>query len=59
MRTLKYIADKKKDGPFKIVNADQMRQELNELPDGRYDITIKKRHKKASALQFSYLYSVV
>jgi hypothetical protein len=59
MRTLKYIADKKKDGPFKIVNADQMKRELNELPSGRYDITIKKRHKKASALQFSYLYSVV
>lgn len=59
MGTLKYIAEKREDSQFRILNAEQMRRELNELPGGRYDITVKKRHRKASSLQFSYLYAVV
>jgi len=57
MKPLKYLAEKKDN--FKVIRASQMKEDLKNLPPGRYEITIKKEHRKASKEQFSYLYSVV
>lgn len=57
MKPLIYMAHK--DEEFKVLNASQMKQELQSLPKGRYEVIIRKARRKATPDQFSYLYGVV
>ena len=59
MKKLIYYTDKEEGVPFKVLNSALMKSELDTLPKGRYKITIEKFHRKATHLQFSYLYGVV
>lgn len=59
MKKIKSIGIKEKDKPFRIVHSDNFKNQLNELPNGKYQITCEKYHKKASPLQFGYLYGVI
>ena len=59
MKLIRYIIDKQDKEPFKVLNASLMKSELDALPKGRYELVVKKLHRKATHLQFSYLYGVV
>ena len=59
MKPIRYIVDKEDNKPFKVLNATLMRMELDALPRGKYELSVKKLHRKATHLQFSYLYGVV
>lgn len=59
MKKVRAIGIKEKDKPFRVVYADNFKNQLNELPNGKYQITCEKYYKKASPLQFGYLYSIV
>ena len=58
MKKLTYIADKKGDR-LEPINGQLMKQEIKELPEGRYRIIIEKYYSKATKEQFSYLYGIV
>ena len=59
MKKITYIVDKLENEPFRVLNAAMMKAELDALPKGRYKLTVEKYHRKATHLQFSYLYGVV
>lgn len=50
---------KEKGKPFRVVNAEAFKKELDLLPVGRYRIIAEKQRRKASPLQFRYLYGLV
>lgn len=56
--TIKYIAIQEK-GRFRIVNDKLFREELTRLPNGRYDIIIRKHQKLKSNSQLGYYYACV
>jgi hypothetical protein len=56
--TIKYIAIQEK-GKFRIVNDKLFREELTRLPNGRYDIIIRKHQRLKSDPQLGYLFAVV
>ena len=58
MKKLVYYIDKEEGVPFKVLNANLMRTELDALPRGRYKMTIEKFHRKATPKQFGYLFGV-
>ena len=58
MKPIRYIVDKEDNKPFKVLNAALMRMELDALPRGKYELSVKKLHRKATHLQFSYLYGI-
>ena len=59
MKKLIYYTDKEEGKPYKMLNPSLMRSELDALPKGRYKMTIEKFHRKATHLQFGYLYGLV
>ena len=59
MKKLIYYTDKEEGKPYRMLNPSLMRSELDALPRGRYKMTIEKFHRKATYLQFSYLYGLV
>jgi len=59
MKKLIYYTDKEEGRPYKMLNPSLMRSELDALPKGRYKMTIEKFHRKATHLQFGYLYGLV
>lgn len=59
MKPIRYIIDKQDNEPFKVLNASLMKSELDALPKGRYELIVKKLHRKATQKQFGYLYSTV
>lgn len=59
MKPIRYITDKQDGQPFKILNAEMLKNELDGLPKGRYELTVKKLHRKSSPKQFGWLYGVV
>jgi len=59
MKKLIYYTDKEEGKPYKYLNPSLRQQELDALPKGRYRETIEKFHRKATHLQFGYLYGLV
>ena len=59
MKKLIYYTDKEEGKPYKMLNPSLMRSELDALPRGRYKMTVEKFHRKATHLQFGYLYGLV
>ena len=59
MKPIRYIVDKQEGEPFKLVNPKMLKDELDSLPKGRYELIVKKMHYKATPKQFGYLYSTV
>ena len=55
---IKYIAIQEK-GKFRIVNDKLMREELTRLPNGRYEIVIRKKRRLKSNPQLGYYYACV
>ena len=56
---IQYMGIVEKGKPFRIINDKYLKQELAELPAGRYRITIDKWRKNKSLPQLGYLYAVV
>ena len=48
-----------KDGKLNLKNKFAFENTVKELPSGEYDLSLEKHYKKASTLQFGYLYGVV
>jgi len=59
MKKLIYYTDKEEGKPYRMLNPSLIRSELDALPKGRYKMTIEKFHRKATHLQFGYLYGLV
>lgn len=60
MKKLTYKARKETDGGiFHIPNRKVMEDDLRRLPKGNYTLTIEKYRKKASTLQFGWLYGSI
>ncbi len=59
MNKVQTIGLKDKDKAFRIVNEAQFKKELDLLPVGRYRIFAEKVKRKATPLQFGYLYGLV
>jgi hypothetical protein len=59
MKKIKAIGIKEKDKPFRITQSEGFKKQLNELPNGKYQIVVDKYKKKATPLQFGYLYGLV
>ena len=59
MKEIKYKGIKEPDKPFRIALLKQLVKELNNLPDGIYDIIVKRWYRKATHRQFKYLYGIV
>jgi len=59
MKPLTAIGIKEREKAFRVVSSGQFKADLDLLPPGRYQITVEKRKRKASAEQFRYLYGLV
>jgi len=59
MNKISYIGIKETRKAFRIVNRALLDQELTELPEGRYRLTVEKYKKAKSNPQLGYLYKVV
>jgi hypothetical protein len=59
MKKIKAIGVKESGKPYRMMNAKQFRVDLDSLPPGKYLHTVDKYHRKASPLQFGYLYGLV
>lgn len=59
MKKIKAIGIKEQGKPYRMTNAKQFRVDLDLLPPGRYQHTVEKYYRKASPLQFGYLYGIV
>jgi hypothetical protein len=55
---IKYIAISEA-GKFRVVNDKLFREELARLPNGRYDIVVRKHRRSKSNPQLAYYYGVV
>jgi hypothetical protein len=49
----------KKDGVFKTIPPEELKKQINALPEGKYKITVEKWYKKSTPPQFGYLFGVV
>lgn len=56
---IQYQGIKEPGRPFRIVNNKYLKKELEDLPSGRYRLTIEKWRKNKSLPQLGYLYAVV
>jgi hypothetical protein len=56
---IQYIGIRKGSDPFRAVNSVNFKKELNELPAGRYRITVEKWRKNKSNPQLGYLFAVI
>jgi hypothetical protein len=59
MKKIKCLGIKEKGKPFRFINSKLYKDQLDALPDGRYQTTTEKYYKKASPPQFSWLYGSV
>ena len=59
MKKITAYGIKEEGKPYRVINANVFRHDLDSLPKGRYKHTVEKAYNKASHLQFSYLYAVV
>jgi len=56
---LSYIGIKEKDKTFRVVNSKILKQELENLPEGRYRLVIDKYRKGKSNAQLGWLYACI
>ena len=59
MLKIQYIAVKKGNDPFRIVNLKLLKADLEKLPEGKYRLTIEKYRKAKSNPQLGYLFAVI
>lgn len=59
MKPIRYIVEKQDGQPFKVLNAAMMKAELDGLPKGKYELSVKKLHRKSTPKQFGYLFGLV
>jgi hypothetical protein len=59
MNKISYIAIKEDNKPFRVVNANLLKQECNSLPRGRYRLTIERYRSNKSNSQLGYLFAGV
>jgi len=59
MKKIKAIGVKEENKPFRVISAKILRDELDNLPKGRFKITVEKYYKKASTEQFGWLYGSI
>ena len=58
MNKITYIGIKKGNS-FRVINRALLDQELSELPEGRYRLTVEKYRKNKSNAQLGYLFAMV
>lgn len=58
MKKLTSIAIKS-EGRFRMQNKFIFRNQIKDLPDGKYNVIIEKYYRKATPKQFGYLFGVV
>ena len=56
---IQYQGIKEPGRPFRIVNNKDLKKELEDLPNGRYRLTIEKWRKNKSLPQLGYYYACV
>jgi hypothetical protein len=56
---LQYIGIKAKGVSFRVVNRENFKKELDQLPDGKYRLTVEKYRKNKSNPQLGYLFAVI
>jgi hypothetical protein len=56
---LQQIGIKAKGIAFRVVNSEGFKKELNELPVGKYRVTVEKYRKNKSNPQLGYLFAVI
>jgi hypothetical protein len=59
MIKISYIGIRKGSDPFRVVSSKNFRKELNELPAGRYRLTVERYRKNKSNPQLGYLFAGV
>lgn len=59
MTRIEYISIKEDGKPLRVLNFFQVKDQLNQLPKGRYRHTIEKYRKKKSNSQLAWLYGQV
>ena len=59
MQKISYIGIRKDKLPFRVVSSESFRKELDQLPAGRYRITVEKARKNKSNAQLGYLFAGV
>jgi hypothetical protein len=59
MSKLQYIGIKAKGVSFRVVNRENFKKELDQLPDGKYRLTVEKYKKNKSNPQLGYLFAVI
>jgi hypothetical protein len=59
MKSIKAIGIAEKGKPYRMLYAKAFREQLDNLPPGKYQHTVDKYKRKATPLQFGYLYGLV
>ena len=59
MKKIKAFGIKEKDKPFRFINSKLYKEQLDALPNGKYETVTDKYHRKASPPQFGWLYALV
>jgi hypothetical protein len=59
MIKIQYIAIKEQSKPFRVVNSKLFKGELDQLPAGRYRVTVEKYRKNKSNPQLAWLYGQI
>jgi len=59
MTKIIYIGIKEKGKSFRVVSAENLKKELDLLPDGRYRLIVEKYRKNKSNPQLGYLFACV
>lgn len=59
MKSIKAIGIKEQDKPYRMMYAKAFREQLDNLPAGKYQHTVEKYRRKATPSQFKYLYGLV
>lgn len=59
MTKIQAIGLKEKGKPFRVISSENFKKELNEIPEGRYRLTVEKMRRNKSLSQLGYLFGVV
>jgi hypothetical protein len=59
MKKITAIGIKEKDKPFRVTFKEVFKLAIDSLPPGKWKLTVEKYYKKASPLQFGWLYGSI
>jgi hypothetical protein len=59
MKKIQALAVKEDNVPFRVIQVNGLRDQLNGLPNGKYRLTVERYTRKASHSQYKYLYGIV